>query len=387
MLRPRITAQDLYNYTKCSHRVYLDAQGDPSEKTEVGSFVKLLWELGLQTEREYIDSLGEQNIVDLQRLDIDRAARQTLQEMDRGTEVIYQGCLMSENFVGRPDLLIKRQDGTSRFGSYLYEPVDIKAGRGWDEPEGRKPKFKEHYAFQVLFYRMILEKIQGSVPSEGRIINIHKELESFSPELFESRFHMALQEVKRLVEGEETSEPVLGSHCTMCGWFTRCHRWVHEQSDPSGLFFVGKQKFPLRQVGLHTVQDIARMNVEAYLKPPQKIPRMGEASLRRMKNRARVLISGKPEIRSGFQFPSDKQEIYFDIEDDPTRGVTYLYGLVMYDEGGQSRYLPYLARTPEEEEQAVREFWNLFKVPIMRCIMCIPTRSEPLSGILWTNMD
>ena len=37
-----ITANDLYNLTKCAHRVYLDANGDPKEKSEVSPFVKLL---------------------------------------------------------------------------------------------------------------------------------------------------------------------------------------------------------------------------------------------------------------------------------------------------------------------------------------------------------
>jgi hypothetical protein len=65
MARKRVTAQDLYNFTKCLHRVFLDSNGDPWEKSEGSSFVKLLWEVGLQTERDYITSLGDQEIVDL----------------------------------------------------------------------------------------------------------------------------------------------------------------------------------------------------------------------------------------------------------------------------------------------------------------------------------
>ena len=75
MARQRVTAQDLYNYTKCLHRVYLDSNGDPSEKSEVSSFVKLLWEVGLQTERDYISSLGDQEIVDLQDFAVEPAFR------------------------------------------------------------------------------------------------------------------------------------------------------------------------------------------------------------------------------------------------------------------------------------------------------------------------
>jgi predicted RecB family nuclease len=361
MTPKRVTAQDLYNYTKCLHRVFLDANGDPSERSEVSSFVKLLWEVGLQTERDYIRSLGDQEVVDMQHLAVEPAFQETLLAMEHGVAIIYQGCLIHDHLVGRPDLLVKREDGSSRFGSFLYEPIDIKAGKGWEETDGKKRKFKEHYAFQILFYRLLLEKIQGTVPSGGRIINVDKQLEVFDPASFEERFSQAMQDVQQLVSGNESSEPVLGSHCTMCGWFTRCYRWVKAESDPTGLFFVGKQKFALREQGLRTIEDIARMNVQEYLEPPRKIPRMGKTSLERMKERARVLLAGKPVIRSGYTFPDVDREIYFDIEDDPTRGVTYLFGLVIQDKHSPARFTYYLAKTPEEEEQTVRDFWEFIQ--------------------------
>jgi predicted RecB family nuclease len=196
--------------------------------------------------------------------------------MEHGKAIIYQGCLIHENFVGRPDLLVKREDGASRLGSFLYEPIDIKAGKGWEETESKIRKFTEHYAFQILFYRLVLEKIQGTVPPGGRIINVDKQIEEFDPAPFEERFNQAMQDVQQLVSGEESSEPVLGSHCTMCGWFTRCYRWVKAESDPTGLFFVGKQKFALRQQGLRTIDDIARMDVQTYLIPPPQDSENGE---------------------------------------------------------------------------------------------------------------
>lgn len=184
---------------------------------------------------------------------------------------------------------MKGEDGSSRFGPFLYEPIDIKAGKGWEETTNKKRKFKEYYAFQILFYRLLLEKIQGTVPLGGRIINVDKQLEAFAPVPFEKRFNQAMQDVQQLVSWEESSEPVLGSHCTMCGWVGRCCRWVKAASDPTGLFFVGKQKFALREQGLRTIEDIAKMDMPTSLNPPHKIPRMGKISLTRMKERARVL--------------------------------------------------------------------------------------------------
>jgi uncharacterized protein len=356
-----ITAQALYNITKCAHRVYLDANGDPKDRSEVGSFVKLLWELGLQTEREYISTLGGLPIADLSGQEIDPAWQETDRLMREGAELIYQGCLVDGSFVGRPDVLLKRTDRTSRFGAYLYEPIDIKAGKGWEERDGKRTKFKNHYALQILFYRMLLDRIQGASLPVGRIVNVEKKLESFDVADFEQEFHQALAEAQRLVSGQETSEPVLGSQCQLCQWYRRCERWVTEHSDPTGLFFVGKVKFRLKEVGLNTIQDIAAMNPAEYLKPPKKVPGMAEKSLIRMKERARVRLAGKPEIRSGFSFPQGAREVYFDIEDDPTRGVTYLFGLLIKDRDAVPVFQYFVARKPEEEEQTVRAFWNFLK--------------------------
>ncbi len=353
-----ITAQDLYNYTKCKHRVYLDSNGDPEERGEVSSFVQLLWEMGLQTERDHLDQLGGVDWENLEALSVDRAAERTLSLMHSGVSLIYQGVLQFEDLVGRPDLLIRSDERVSNFGDYLYEPVDIKAGKGWEtNKKGEKTRFKTHYAFQVMFYRFILEKLQGSVLSVGRIVNVDLEFEEFDPTALEADFADAFDEVKQLVSGREKSEPVLGSTCHQCGWYAKCRRWTEGTHDPTLLFFVGKNKFQLKQAGLKTVDDIAKMDVDYFLKPANKLPRLGEASLRRMKERAQVKLAGEPLIHPGYEF-QDKKEIYLDIEDDPTRDHTYLFGLVEKDAKGDWFYHYFLAEKPEDEEQTARVFWD-----------------------------
>ena len=79
--------------------MYLDANGNPEERVEVGSFVKLLWELGLQTEREYIASIGNVLVADLDSLSLEAACRETLRLMEDGVSLIYQGGLMDEAYV------------------------------------------------------------------------------------------------------------------------------------------------------------------------------------------------------------------------------------------------------------------------------------------------
>ncbi len=353
-----ITAQDLYNYTKCAHRVYLDAHGARAERSEASAFVQLLWEMGLQNEREYMEAMPNHAYVDLQPMDIDAACKRSAELMATGTDIIFQGGIKADNWVGRPDLLIKHADHSSQLGEFYYEPIDIKAGKGWEERSRDRRRFKSHYAFQVMFYREIMKRIQGYVPLTARIINANKEIEEFDPQEFSLSFQTALREVEELISGRETSEPVLGSGCHQCHWYPKCRRWVEGTRDPSGLYFVGKVKFDLKKVGLANIYDIAEMDVDDYVRGPKKIAGMGQTSLVRMKERARVMLRGTPSIRPGYTFPDSDREIYFDIEDDPTRSLTYLFGLVVRERSGAKRFQYYVSTTPQEEEDTVRRFWR-----------------------------
>lgn len=370
-----ITAQDLYNYTRCKHRVYLDNNGDPAERGQVSSFVKLLWEMGLQTEQDYLASLGDMEFENLEGLSIDAAAVKSLELMQAGTPLIYQGVLRSGDRVGRPDILLKQDDAGSRLGDYYYEPIDIKAGRGWEERNGKKVRFKEHYAFQILFYRRLLGELQGHLPPLGRIINMHGEFEEFDPAEFMDSFEAALAEVRQLVGGVEKSEPVLGSTCHQCQWYLKCRKWAEDKHDPTLLFFVGKNKFQLKERGLNTVRDIANMDIATFLKPPNRIPRLGKATLERMKQRAEVVLAGKPLIRPGYVFPQHSLEVYFDIEDDPTQDHTYLFGLVEVRDGDAGQYKYFLAEQPDGEEQTVRAFWN-YLAKLEKCVIYVYSHKE-----------
>ncbi|HLD36608.1 MAG TPA: TM0106 family RecB-like putative nuclease [Planctomycetota bacterium] len=358
MARNKITtAQDLYNYTKCQYRVYLDSNGDPAEKGQVGPFVKLLWENGLIKEREYIATISPDKVEDLSMYLPDKAFEKTIAGMKAGQEIIYQGCLQADNNSGRPDILLKRTDGQSKFGQYYYEPIDIKAGRGWEERDGKRIKFKEHYAFQVMFYLMLVQSVQGYAPKTGRIVNIEKNIDEFDADTFDDDFRIALASVNDLVHGRTISEPVLGGGCSQCEWYEHCHDWVVKNSDPTGIYFVGSVKFHLKRVGLRTIRDIAEMDVAGYLDGKNKIPRTGVKTLERMKERARVILSGQPNIRPGYTFPAVAREIYFDIEDDPTRGITYLFGMLIR-QSGKETHKYFVADRPEDEEQTARKFWD-----------------------------
>lgn len=350
-----ITAQDLYNYVKCPYRVYLDENGDISAKGKVNSFVELLWKMGLTNEKEVIATLGKET-VEVHEDSQEKSFKKTLELMQKGVPIIYHGCLIENNRLGIPDLLIRCDDHPSNLGPYYYEAIEIKSGKGIEDE--RRQTFKKHYAFQVIFYNDLLSVFQGYPSTKGKIINGNKQIEEFLIADYRDEYTQAFEDVEKLKDASGQCEPIISSGCSLCVWSEQCLTWAKKVSDPTLIFFIGKNKYLLKSRGLDTVEKIASMDVEKYLKPPLRMRGLGEESLKHMKKRAQVNILGKPSIDQDFTLPSAQTEIYFDIEDDPTQGLTYLFGLYIVSGSGKAKFRYFIAKEPKDEEKIVREFWD-----------------------------
>src|SRR5574340_165197 len=117
-----ISASQLYDFSQCPHRVFLDAHGNLAERDEPNAFVQMLWDHGNIHEDAIVASL---QVLDLSDLDDSARERETLAAMRRGVPLIYSGRITHNGLVGEPDLLEKRGSG--------YIPGDIKSGSGLEE--------------------------------------------------------------------------------------------------------------------------------------------------------------------------------------------------------------------------------------------------------------
>ena len=53
----KLSANMLYNYVKCPHRLTMDLFGDYSKQDPISAFVKLLWEKGTDFEKQVVKGL------------------------------------------------------------------------------------------------------------------------------------------------------------------------------------------------------------------------------------------------------------------------------------------------------------------------------------------
>ena len=352
----KISATSYYNLSRCHRRVYLDLYGNPEERGEYSDFLQLLWEKGIQIEKEILEKIKRNRAVDeVTGYPDQNTFSETIKLMSAGSPLIYQGVLIDEDKVGRPDLL-ERVEGSSKFGTYHYIPCDIKSGRATEKKDGED--IKAHYADQVLFYGNLLEKIQGIKPTIGKLIDIEGVETNFRLEEYDPDYKQNTLIINSIAYDKKEPELQIGGTCKECVWCNHCLKLAKEKRDPTLLFKLGKQKFALRDRGIRTIEDVSQINIAEFLLPQNKIPRAGEKTLNQWKRRALVWIDNKPVLRNRPSFKAANREIYYDIEDDPSIDNVYLHGIIEIKNGKKDSYMNFCAWDRYEEEKAARLMWE-----------------------------
>jgi len=373
--KPHLTASKLYNYIQCPHRVWRDVHGDQSKKIqETNPFVQLLWDKGMQHEKEVVGRLGE--FVDLGEGDQQERIANTKQAMDDGVDLLYQPVIAYENLLGIPDFLRKLDDGT-------YIAMDVKSGRGFegtDNDINDTPKLKKHYAVQLALYTEVLEKLGYSDNKRQAIIydidhqeipyDLNSPMGKRNQQTFWEYYQWLKVEVTHLLENRKRNNPAMAGVCKLCPWYSSCKSWVKDNDDPTGLFYVGRNARDtlLNDIDLKTVLDAQHLDVDELLKEKKAqgkgfLNRLGKSSLEKIKRRAEILANNKPAVLyEPIGLPKVSYELFFDIEDDPTQNFVYMHGVYERSPKGE-KFIPFVADavTPEAEAKAWQEFWDYIR--------------------------
>jgi len=102
----------------------------------------------------------------------------------------------------------------------------------------------------------------------------------------------------------------------------------------------------LYEVGIHTVKDLAEADLEDLR---SKFEDWSYDKIVRFHNQANVLLTREPIILKKPTFPVVANEIYFDIESDPTEGIDYLLGALVRTADGKTAYQYFLAQDRADE--------------------------------------
>lgn len=343
MPKPKLTSEHFYKFFQCPHWIWFDIYGDSARKKEVSPLLDLIYRGKMLNAPGTLKAHKkfEEIRPELFR-DIEEAFLATLEMMKQGKN-IYHGVLMNGDWVGIPDLLEARP-GKSDLGDWEYVAYDAQ----------RSLDLRDEYKFPLVFYSLILERLQGSRPKEAYVIDPQGNERSFEVNDYVEQFHLTRQEIENILEGQKPA-PFLKSSCKRTPWYSLCLSETEGCGDVSLVYRLSQSdQRHLYGVGIKTVQDLADVDVSGL---QAKLEDWPFDKIVRFSNQAKVLLSQEPLILRKPEFPSVKTEIYLDIESDPTRDVDYLLGVLVKDIAtGQADYHYYLAKDKSEEPEMWRKF-------------------------------
>jgi predicted RecB family nuclease len=387
----KLSANMLYNYVKCPHRLRLDLFGDYSKQDPISVFVKLLWEKGTDFEKQVIQGL-ELPFLDLSSYSKMEKEKQTKEAIDNGVELIYGGRISAEGLVGEPDLLRKEGKG--------YMSGDIKSGSGLEgENDTSEGKLKPHYAVQLALYTDILERLGksgGRNPFIWDIKGREIEYDLNSPqntrklESWWIRYENCLEAVSKIANQDLKTLPAYSGICKLCQWRTYCFRCLKKSDDLTLIPELGRVKRDVMISYIDSVSDFATFDLEMFKRKNKTIfPGIGINSLQKFQERA-ILLSKKdsqPYLKEQVTLPYAPTELFFDIETDPLRDICYLHGFLerRNRDTNTERYVSFFSDQPneKEEKQAFSAAWEF----IQRSMPCIIYYYSPYEKTQWKKLQ
>jgi len=372
----KLSANMLYNYIKCPHRLTLDLFGDYSKRDPISAFVKLLWEKGTDFEKQVIKSL-EIPFLDLSFYSGIEKEKRTKEAIDSGVELIYSGRIGAVNLIGEPDLLRRDGDG--------YISGDIKSGSGLEgENDLSEGKPKPHYAVQLALYTDILERLDVSAGRNPFIWDIHgREIEydlnspqsTRNQKSWWSKYQNCLEAVSKIANHDLKTLPAYSGVCKLCHWRTYCFKCLRKANDLTLIPELGRKTRNVMSSYLGSVAELAQANLNQFQKGKKTIfPRVSRDTLHKFQERA-ILLSkrgSKPYLKSQITLPDAPTELFFDIETDPMRDICYLHGFLERRNGDNSseRYVAFFSDQPDEQEEkrAFSQAWEFIQKS-MPCVI------------------
>lgn len=357
---PRIiTEKSFYKYLKCPSWIAHDAKEESLVEHDLRT---KLQQDGLLREKQ-LALLANRPFEEVVTEDVDEAVLRTLALMREGTQTIFRPVLVHGHWIARPDVL-ERVEGTSHFGAYYYVACDLKRSR----------RLKDEYCFQGCFYAELLARAQGVKPHQGYVMHPNGEVESYLLEEYTTRFHLTLDAIERILEGED--EPhFLTSDCKQSPWFSRCRTHSEACDDLSRLNRIWRSELhALHDAGIRTVTDFARTPWERAFAAVHGVT---EERLRLLHEQAKAVVDDRVIVYGKPAFPDVATCMVIDVESDPLRDVHYLIGVLEVQDDAPGAYRTFLAKKPSEE----RAMWEEF------CTYLAQHPSVPILHYGWYEVD
>ena len=344
-----LSATDLSKFLSCGHLTLLDrltALGlQPKAPKYDDPALDVLFARGLEHEQAYLEALKAEGLSVVEFEDVPgrktlddwrQLASETVVAMRSGPDVIYQGLLFDEPWLGKPDFL-RRVKKPSDLGDWSYEVVDTKLAR----------EAKAGAVLQITFYSDLLARVQGVEPEDMVLAlggpDAHPERFRYTD--FAAYYRWVRARYGEMIDTADDEAPVAPDpceYCTICAWKGRCDRERHDVDHLSLVAGITrKQRALLIERSVETLADLASLPLPIT----PGLDGVSTVAAERIREQARIQLEGRkaeeprhelltPVVEgqglAALPTPSEG-DIFFDFEGDPhyeDEGLEYLFGWV-----------------------------------------------------------
>ena len=360
------TPTDISNFELCRCHVInkiRKTKGDEGIEEKTSKQIIEYQKQGYELENKYLDIIKKKfSVTDISEFDFKIKHQETIDAIERGDEYIYQPYLEKKNIRGFPDFL-KKVKVPSKLGDFSYEVVDVKRSK---DP-------KQVNITQLLVYCYMIEDVQGVMPTNINLINGSDFDENiFEVKHFYSQFIESKKDFFNFVSSIEnkTIDQLKSLVFDVCEYNTIYNGKACETVPPA-LDLVNVVDLTKKQK--NKILNYAANIEELASFKPTAIKGINDLVLLKLIEQAKIqfekIKTKKPSYKLLPTLPSrgfnilpkkDKNDLFFDIEGDPTveGGHEYLFGLI---NGSKKQFKSFWAKLPSEEEAAFRELMDFFK--------------------------
>jgi predicted RecB family nuclease len=222
---------------------------------------------------------------------------------------------------------LKRADGASKLGEHQYLPVLYNHG----DRVGRLRKVL------LAVLGLIIARVQGLRPTmglvargpDGRLGKVCLDAKLYR------EAEKVLDKVKQLRASGEPPRLMLNKHCQVCEFRQRCYIQAEKEDNLSLLRGMSEQEISRQNSkGIFTVRQLSyTFRVRRRNKRAKK-----QAFPRSFALQALAIRENKIHVHGSYAVPSSPTSIYLDIEGLPDQDFYYLIGLVVVENGLESRH-------------------------------------------------
>lgn len=353
--RGELTAQNVSLYHTSPYSIYCEKFISPEKKDPMSPYRELLLERGKEHERRVI-GMRYSDCRTITHATPEEGFRIVLEKMAKGKDVICGLPLffLPENVQGIIDVIEKKTNHPSIFGSYHYAITEIKQAK----------KIRQEHILQAAFYTYILAKIQDYFPETFQIINHDCEISEYPFAAYEKDLKTAMEGTQAILDGRE--QPTATYNAGEWPWEKYCNHEAIRMRDVSLVGNVGqKTKKKLVERGFKKIWDISSARIDAL----STVPGIRENTAQKLILSAQAIMKNEPipVNRSVLQFPAKSTEIFLDLEgtDQPDlegeiEPVDYLIGAI-FRKDGRDTYYPFVAWHIHDEAKMFRNFLSFLK--------------------------